>query len=1303
MKTFTKFCLFALMLVFTTSLIAQQSYQNRIGKTAPSKQEILQLLHPNTVKVPLGPTNGKAVGDDCNNPEVITLTGAGDLPYSSTGQTTAGKINSYDNTCLNDFDGSEDMIYKMVLDFDTTLFFQLDPKGTTFTGFALNEQCFDNPTTTCLAVSTDTYGDGVAHGFTAILEAGTYYIIVDNYPDSGTVNIPDFDLNISAVSAVPNDDCANAIEVGEVMSLYYSTEQATPSMGDDLIDIWYTFTAPAAGDVTFSLCDSYFDTYLELYDACAGSLLDFNDDACGLYGLQSSLTQTVSLGETIVIRVAGFEDDDFGSGFLDVYYTESCTLVDGTPEGENCGDDDNGECATAISVMSGDTILGNLWADNEERDTDWFSITLASISNLKLAVIAEGPTVFGLVYQQELGNADCDNLGDVFTQYKVVPTCIEDSIEFMNLPAGTYYFVVAPNTYENFECTVSDFAYQAAFTVEANAVGTISGNVDNGAKAGIENVLVSADIFSTLTDGNGDYAFDVPVGTYDVTANGFAVGYSTQISADAIVTDGGTTTVDFELNSDAPVLSVGAATDYSKTNLTWTPITPPKGSDGTDIVMGDVTSDNNYVPSSTMDLNFTLTVITPLDPDDEQDWGEYFEITLPDDMIPNSSPTEFPHFDGAIVLSPVPAIVNGQTVYWDADGDYFWSYVGSQETHIINIVINVTVAGIVSGPQVADYFFAGDGYTGDPDSFDGFVTIFEEGGSYVPTYNVYRKLDNGVPGNEFIPLVKNIPDLELFDVLEFGGTTITGDWCYFVTQNMANGTESAASNEECVEVKDACFDAIDYGVPGDASQNFTMGYAEQIVWFKVQLPTDMDISISTCGSDFDTQFAIYDDCDNIPMYPDTVPTGAIDTVFTGCDGGGQAAEGYCGMPAGTYYVAVYGENDEFGNIEIEITQVQCLTIYENWSGFSTYMDPAPSTLIEDVLDDMSGEMILAIRQSPIGFWWPSENINTIVNITPEKGYKSKMTVKDSTVITGTEVVSKTVTLPKGASYLPVKVPYSVNITDLEMALGANLVIIYDIYTNNVLWPEGGLQTLYTLEPGFAYLINMSSASSYTFPTFIKSSVPKHSLIPFKGQNIAWNDVVNTGNPHIISIMKDALDEVRQGDLIGVFNTVGICVGITEVESLDGNIQLTAFGNDEYSDEIDGLEEGEAMSFRLYRPATEQEYGLTATFYTAAPNSDGNYATNGLSMISTLKLGSTAIYENELSSVNIYPNPSTGQVHFVGADVNTQITITNAQGQMIYKGNISANTSLDLSSYAKGVYMIKLFNDDSMRIQKIILK
>ncbi|MBU0766000.1 MAG: choice-of-anchor J domain-containing protein, partial [Bacteroidetes bacterium] len=153
-------------------------------------------------------------GEDCSNPVVISVTGAGTTQL--TGQTNVGYGYSYDNTCLGSYDGGEDIIYELDLQVDAIVSITMDPNSTTWTGILLDDEC---PATsgTCLGMSTS--ASAQPHTISNVtLSAGTYYIMVDTYPSPD--NIPDFDLTIIAVTCPPPIDltAVNIIDVSANLS-----------------------------------------------------------------------------------------------------------------------------------------------------------------------------------------------------------------------------------------------------------------------------------------------------------------------------------------------------------------------------------------------------------------------------------------------------------------------------------------------------------------------------------------------------------------------------------------------------------------------------------------------------------------------------------------------------------------------------------------------------------------------------------------------------------------------------------------------------------------------------------------------------------------------------------------------------------------------------------------------------------------------------------------------------------------------------------------------------------------------------
>lgn len=128
-------------------------------------------------------------GDNCEKPITVAL--PANLPYSDA-NTTCGRGNYYQDTCLAPFDYGEDIIYELIVEEPMTVEILLYPKGTPNTGIALDDSC--PPDYDCIAMSTR--AEPVPHGIDCIdLMPGTYYIMIDSWEDPGC--IPEFALTIT--------------------------------------------------------------------------------------------------------------------------------------------------------------------------------------------------------------------------------------------------------------------------------------------------------------------------------------------------------------------------------------------------------------------------------------------------------------------------------------------------------------------------------------------------------------------------------------------------------------------------------------------------------------------------------------------------------------------------------------------------------------------------------------------------------------------------------------------------------------------------------------------------------------------------------------------------------------------------------------------------------------------------------------------------------------------------------------------------------------------------------------------------
>ncbi len=406
-------------------------------------------------------------GINCDLPIVITS-----LPFADAGQTTCGKGNDYENTCLDYYDNGEDIIYELEIEYPGYYSFDLYTYSSGWSGMMLSEGCPD--TGNCIVYTTSSSA-GYQSLQCVFLDMGVYYIMIDTWPSPEC--IPEFDFNIDLMFCddFSNNNCEFAEDITEPVSdVYFTTIGSTNDGPGGCItsgNIWFTHTALADDYVMVSLCESNYDTKLAIYegDDCSNlSLVGCNDDNCEL---QSELYVIMEQGKKYYIEIGGYSDDT-GEGVLSIYYPlhdhVECS-PESTPEGEECGDAINDGCNVDPpvfgSISCGEFVCGNLWADDGYRDTDWYELTLEEWSIISLEGIADLPFIMGIVETQPSGTGNCDDAtgylepfvtGDVFEYIELTAT----------LPPGTYWIFLAPEDFYSYSCENTTWDYEIILSCE---------------------------------------------------------------------------------------------------------------------------------------------------------------------------------------------------------------------------------------------------------------------------------------------------------------------------------------------------------------------------------------------------------------------------------------------------------------------------------------------------------------------------------------------------------------------------------------------------------------------------------------------------------------------------------------------------------------------------------------------------------------------------------------------------------------------------------------------------------------------
>ncbi|MFM1998634.1 MAG: hypothetical protein RL204_581 [Bacteroidota bacterium] len=83
---------------------------------------------------------------------------------------------------------------------------------------------------------------------------------------------------------------------------------------------------------------------------------------------------------------------------------------------------------------------------------------------------------------------------------------------------------------------------------------------------------------------------------------------------------------------------------------------------------------------------------------------------------------------------------------------------------------------------------------------------------------------------------------------------------------------------------------------------------------------------------------------------------------------------------------------------------------------------------------------------------------------------------------------------------------------------------------------------------------------------------------------------------------------------------------------------------------------------------------------------------------------TSVEENESSTFAMYPNPASDNFRINGDFTpNDLMTIVNAQGQIVYNGNIPSSRTIDTSAFANGLYVVSIYSEKETRSKTLIIE
>ncbi|HPE57747.1 MAG TPA: hypothetical protein PK904_15175 [Bacteroidales bacterium] len=266
------------------------------------------------------------------------------------------------------------------------------------------------------------------------------------------------------------------------------------------------------------------------------------------------------------------------------------------------------------------------------------------------------------------------------------------------------------------------------------------------------------------------------------------------------------------------------------------------------------------------------------------------------------------------------------------------------------------------------------------------------------------------------------------------------------------------------------------------------------------------------------------------------------------------------------------------------TLIHSLNIPAGWSGISSIVHPFIPEL--DSIFPQEIEDNLAILQHFTRVYWPDFGINTIGTWESNDGYAIKALNNIQVTLIGLPVVNRTVEFNSGWNFLPILSECSVETEYLfsELVSQNSLIIVSEIGSTGLYWPEASVNNLPLLYPGLAYMVKVNQPCSVTFPLCeSQQGTPNGGGTAKASLNAPWEVVAGTNSQQFL-LIQGGSPMLQTGDMIGAFTTEGLCAGFAEISDSSTNMAIVLFGDDSSTSVKDGFNNDELVNLILYRPS-----------------------------------------------------------------------------------------------------------------------
>jgi len=425
-----------------------------------------------------------------------------------------------------------------------------------------------------------------------------------------------------------------------------------------------------------------------------------------------------------------------------------------------------------------------------------------------------------------------------------------------------------------------------------------------------------------------------------------------------------------------------------------------------------------------------------------------------------------------------------------------------------------------------------------------------------------------------------------------------------------------------------------------------------------------------------------------------------------------------------------GNTIEFGvyqlDYEIGDNADFMISMHEGWNLVSSPFVPEDRDIEALFSRLVVRRNLIMVKDHNGRFFLPAHDFNNIPHWDVNQGYLVKLNEADNLWITGEEVeADRPIPLQEGwsmAAYFPVEE------MEAETAFDniADELIIAKDGDGHFYLPRFNFNNMPPLYRGAGYQVKVSEevelvwnvevdellqrcGTGYSLPVFPydKASQGKETWATSSpGQTTHQNGLLHfTRKDETGSNMSILVTNLPEEGEIGAFTTSGICVGATAFRDQE-KVGLAVWGDDESTEELDGLKEGEAFTLKFWNSNRSIEFDLEPGSIIAG--SGLIYETDGFTFFAAQALPSipdqyylSQNYPNPFNSTTILPYglPETSEMSIRIYDISGRLveTLIDSNVEPGYHKAI-----WDASTVSVGVYLVKMETGAFSSVRKVIL-